>query len=291
MFQRLLICTDFTDGLQRLVHFVPNLAAGGIQQITFLHVISLDSDRQIPKIDPDKERQMRDRFIAAQQNVPDGIEIKIEVQWGRPIDAIFRVAQEHGADLILLGTPSRSLLTEKLFGSTTVGVCQRAAVPVMIFRPQLLCTYTNEELALRCQHLFRYFLLPYDGSHAAEYLVQRIHQLAEADTSQLQECLLTWVIGSGGRREVSKDAQVQEAESRLAAVRSTLTSSGLTVHTKVLQGEPIPEILLAAIDYDISAIAISSERWGKLSELSAPSFAGEVLRRSWHPVIYFPYRR
>lgn len=291
MFQRLLVCTDFTDGLQRLVHFVPDLAASGIQQITFLHVIPLDSDRQIPRIDPDKERQVRDRFAVAQQHVPSGLEVKIEVQWGRPVDAIFRAAQDHIADLILLGTPSRSLLTEKLFGSTTVGVCQRAAVPVMIFRPQLLSTYTNEELALRCQHLFRYFLLPYDGSHAAEFLVQQISKMAQPDPGPLKECLLTWVVNPGGRREVSSDYRLQEAESRLATLKSSLESPNLTVHTRVLQGEPIPEILLAAIDYDISAIAISSERWGKLSELSAPSFAGEILRRSWHPVIYFPYRR
>ncbi|MBD1851823.1 universal stress protein [Leptolyngbya sp. FACHB-711] len=289
MFQRLLICTDFIDGLQRMVHFVPNLAASGIQQITFLHVIPLDSDRQIPRIDSDKARQIRDRLAVAQQAVPDGVEVRIEVQWGRPIDAILKTAQDNATDLILLGTAARSLLTEKLFGSTAVGVCQRTSVPVMVFRPQLLSTFMVEELALRCQNLFRYFLIPYDSSNEAEYLLQRIRQLAQSGKGPLKECLLTWVVSSSGRREVPKDYQIKDAETRLAAAKSTLDLPDLTIHTRVLEGEPVAEILLAAIDYDISAITLSSKRFGKLSELPTPSFAGEMLRRSWHPIIYFPH--
>lgn len=289
MFKRLLICTDFTDGLQRMVHFAPDLSASGIQQITFLHVIPIDSDRQIPKIDPEKERQIRDRLAPAQQDVPSGIEVKIEVQWGRPSDTILRIAKENASDLILMGTPVRSLLTEKLFGSTKVSVCQRTAIPVMIFRPQLLSTYTNEEMALRCKHLFRYFLAPYDGSETADYLLQQVRQLALSGQDYVKECLLIWIVSTGGRREVPREYYIKEAETRMAAAKSGLESSAFKVHTKVLEGDPIPEILLAAIDYDISAITISSKRFGKLSEISSPSFAGEMLRRSWHPVIYFPH--
>lgn len=31
MFEKILICTDFADGLHRLTHFVTGLAAGGIK--------------------------------------------------------------------------------------------------------------------------------------------------------------------------------------------------------------------------------------------------------------------
>lgn len=218
MFQKVLVCTDFTDGLQRLVHFVPQLAASGIQQITFLHVLPLDSDRSIPKPDPEKERQVRDRLTLppsagrlAGDQAAGGVEIRVEVQWGRPVDAILHLAQAGGVDLILMGTPIRSLLAEKLFGSTLVSVCQRSAVPVMLFRPQLLSVYTNEELALRCQHLFRYLLVPYDSSRAADYLVQQIRQRAQTDGNVLEQCLLTWVITEGGRRELPKDYQIGRA--------------------------------------------------------------------------------
>lgn len=292
MFQKVLVCTDFTDGLQRLVHFVPHLAASGIRQITFLHVLTLDSDRQIPRPDPEKERQARDRLAAAQQEVPDGIKIEIEVQWGRPVEVILNVAKSSQADLIVLGTPMRGLLAEKLFGSTMVNICQRATIPVMIFRPQLLSTYMNGELALRCENLFRYFLLPYDGSTNAEYLVDQVQQRVQAGGSVLKQCLLLWIVDEGGRRDLPKnDHQIEAAKPRLESAKIALAASGIGVETLILKGEPIPEILLAAIDYDISAIAISSERLGRLSALPSPSFAGELLRRIAHPILYFPHPR
>lgn len=290
MFQRVLVCTDFTDGLQRLVHFVPHLAASGMRQITFLHVLTLDNDRQIPRPDPEKERQARERLAAAQQAVPDGIDIQVEVQWGRPVEVILNVAQSSQADLILLGTPMRGLLAEKLFGSTMVNICQRAAVPVMIFRPQMLSTYMNGELALRCQNLFRYLLVPYDGSSNAQYLIGQMQQRVQ-NGNVLKQCLLLWIVGEGGRRELSKDYQIETARTALEKAKVPLSASGIEVEALVLKGEPIPELLLAAIEYDISAIAISSERLGRLSALPSPSFAGELLRRSAHPILYFPQPR
>ncbi|HYW21080.1 MAG TPA: hypothetical protein VE956_17620 [Nodularia sp. (in: cyanobacteria)] len=40
---------------------------------------------------------------------------------------------------------------------------------------------------------------------------------------------------------------------------------------------------------DISAIAVSSGTIGKLQEWLVSSFAAEVLRQSWYPVLFFPF--
>jgi nucleotide-binding universal stress UspA family protein len=288
MFQRLLICTDLTDGLQRLVDFIPSLAVSGIKKVVFLHVLPLDSDREIPRIDEEEAKPARDQLSVAKQQAPAGVEVEIEIQWGRPLDRILSTAEAHQVDLIMLGTPSRSMLTEKLFGSTTMGLCQRTPTPVMIFRPQLLSTYTVEELDLRCRHLFRYFLIPYDGSKPAHYLIEQIKTWAKnRPANSLEECLLCWVIEEGGRRGIP-GIQPDEAAAQLEAVKSELETLTLQVTTQVIQGEPVPEILLAAQVYDISAIVSSSDSLGTLLEWSIPSFSGEILRRSWHPVIYFP---
>ncbi|WP_416670295.1 universal stress protein [Egbenema bharatensis] len=292
MFQRLLICTDFVDGLQRLVDFVPSLSESGIKQVVFLHVVSLSGDQAVPRADEKEINAARDRLSAAKTNVPEGVEVHIEVQVGQQIERILSTASTYKSDIILLGTQSRSLLTEKLFGSTTIALCNRAKIPLMVFRPQLLSTYTVEELDLRCRHLFRYFLIPYDGSKTAEYLVTQIKQRAQnRPPESLQECLLCWVIGEGGRRGVSDLINAEEAkkaEVALEAVKTDLAQLGLTTHHAVLHGERVLEILMAAQEYDISAITLSSDSIGKLVELSVPSFAGELLRRSWHPIIYFP---
>jgi nucleotide-binding universal stress UspA family protein len=147
-----------------------------------------------------------------------------------------------------------------------------------------------EELTLRCQHLFRYLLIPYDGNRAAEQLLAQIKQLAAQDEiNALQECLLLWAVEADDRiNKLLHDSRVREAETKLAAVQAALASMHLQVTSKIAVGEPVPETLKAALDYDITAIAIASSRFGKLAEWSSPSFTGELLRRSWHPVLFFP---
>jgi nucleotide-binding universal stress UspA family protein len=62
----------------------------------------------------------------------------------------------------------------------------------------------------------------------------------------------------------------------------------LNVTTLVVEGDPLTEILRAADRYDIGAIATSSRGIGGLLRWSIPSLTREILRHSWHPVLYFP---
>ncbi|MGK7888242.1 MAG: universal stress protein [Leptolyngbyaceae cyanobacterium] len=291
MFQRALICTDLEDGLQRLIHFVPSLASSGLNHITFLHTTALQTDRGVPRADTAKENEARVMLSEATTDCPTGIEVQVDVQSGRPIDHILQAMKTHQPDLVILGTESSNQLTEKLFGSTTMELCKRLEVPVLVLRPQLISTYTVEELSLRCQHLFRYFLMPYDDSKSAKALVERVKaNVANHADNQLQNALLMWVVDKVTRRSLQKmtEYQVQEAEEMLATVKTELESLGIGVETVVKQGDSITEVLDAAMVYDISCITISSNSFGKISEWSSPSFARELLRRSWHPVIYFP---
>jgi nucleotide-binding universal stress UspA family protein len=289
MFQSTLICTDFADSLYRLVNFVPSLASSGMKRIVFHSVVPLLDDRGVPRPDQDKLEKARDRLSTALQNVPDGIEVKVDVQSGRPGDVIIQASKTYKSDLIIVGMPSRSRLDEKIFGSTTKELCQRVTTPILTLRPQLISTYTTEELDLRCRHLFRCFLIPYDGTDPANYIVQRIKHYAQHQRSKsLTGCVLSWVIDEGGRKIIPKEYQIEQDKEKLAVVKADLETVGLRVETEVRTGEPILEILAAAAERDISVIAASSATMGKLIEWTTPSFASEILSRSWHPVLYFP---
>ncbi len=293
MFQRILICTDLEDGLERLTGFVSSFAIAGISQIVFLHVIPIRDDREIPRPDEEQIEAIRTHLTSGLGDIPDGIDVEIDIKTGRAIDHVLNAIKAHSIDLILLGMPSRTRLTEKLFGSTTMDLCRQVSVPLMILRPQLVSTYTVEELSLRCQHLFRYLLVPFDGSDAANYLIDRIKHQAKNAHSTLSSCLLCWIFDDVGRRGLDsyRDNQMEAAETKLASVQADLGTLGLNVQAVVRQGNAIGEVLKLAQDYDISAIALSSDSLGKILEWSIPSFAGEVLRRSWHPVIYFPPKK
>ena len=286
MFQRILICTSLSDGLQRLIGFGPSLAAAGVEQITFLHVVPLEG-RGVPKANEEKVRQAKAQLTEAQVDLPANLQIKVEVQAGLAPERILAVAQAEQADLVILGTESRSLLTERLFGSTAVSLCQSGKLPVLILRPQMISTYTVEELDLRCRHLFRSLLIPYDGSKTADYLLSQIKQRV-ARPQALRDCLLLHVVESGGVDKMLHDSRMQAAQASMATAEASLAPLNLKVTSRIEAGDRMAVTLRMAMDYDISAIAIATARLGKLAELSSPSFTGELLRRSWHPVLFFP---
>lgn len=291
MFQRALISTDFEDGLYRLGAVVSSLVAGGLQQITFFHNVAVQTDRGVPRVEEDDIEAAQQRLQDALSEAPAEAIVDIHIEGGRPSDNILKQIQSTSADVIFLGMPTRSVLSEKLFGSTTMGLVERTPVPMMILRPQLVSTYTREELALRCRNLFHYLLVPYDGTDGANRFLEALQaRLQEVSSPSDYKCLLLWVIDDSIRRELRGDNPLEEAKSRLHEVGDILRQLGVTVETIVREGDPLDEILRAAEEYDISAIAACSRGIGGFIRWSVPSLTRDILRQSWHPVLYFPSR-
>ncbi|PZD73025.1 hypothetical protein C1752_02842 [Acaryochloris thomasi RCC1774] len=289
MFHRLLIATDFSDGLQRLVQFIPDLAQTGLQQITFLHCVPLKEDRSIPRVDETKLSEARQRLAPALETHLDSITVNIEVTAGKPSEAIVKAIDKYDSDLLMVGMSTHSLLNEKLFGSTTCKLAQLVAVPLLILRPQLVSAYTVEELSLRCRHLFRYLLIPYDGSASGQQLIAFIQQQAiNRPPHSLESCMLCWVVEASGRAKRSLQPHLDDKQVILQKLQADLQQLNLTVNYQVRTGNAIAEVNQVALEFDISAIAVSSRHFGRLWELSIPSFTGEMIRRSWHPILFVP---
>ncbi|MBD2359128.1 universal stress protein [Tolypothrix sp. FACHB-123] len=292
MFQRVLICTDFADGLQRLTNFVSSLALAGMKQIVFLHVVPLWEKGIIPQVDTEKIEQAQTQLAETLDAGSTDVEVNIEVQSGKPVDIILKVAQSYQSQLIILGSQSRNLLTEKLVGSTMADLSHKTTIPLLVLRPQLISTYTAEELKLRCQHLFRSLLVPYNGTPAANYLVQQVKQLAQQQSElYIRDCTLCWVLEEARRRELPQKISPQQAQESLSKIKADLQEVNLQVETEVRQGYSINQILEAATMVDISAIALSSATIGTVQEWLVSSFAAELLRYSWYPVLFFPPQR
>ncbi|TVP64034.1 MAG: universal stress protein [Nodularia sp. (in: Bacteria)] len=290
MFERILICTDFSDGLHRLSQFISSLKLAGIKQIVFLHVVPLWEKGIIPQVDNEKIAKAQTQLAKAIEQSPTDVEVKIEVQSGKPVETILKVAQAYQSGLIILGSPTRSILTEKLVGSTMADLSRQTKIPLLVVRPQLFSAYTTEELTLRCQHLFRSLLIPYNDGKVSHYLVQQVKQLAQNQSDKyLQQCQLCWVLENTSPKERPRKVLPQQADETLSKVKAELEEVNLQVHTEVLEGNYLTQILDTALMSDISAIAVSSGTIGKLQEWLVSSFAAEVLRQSWYPVLFFPF--
>lgn len=291
MFKRALISTDLSDGLYRLVDSVPALAQSGLEQVVFTHCVALEGI--IPKTDNDKIEWAKSRLSVLRPNISDSLEVKGEVVSSvKPHETILEVAKKHRSDVIVMGANIHTLMDEQFFGSTSRSLAEHTDIPIMVLRPQLVSTYTSEELNLRCRYLFRYLMLTYDGSSSAQYLLQRVKDYAQnRPANSLEKLLLVWVVEEGGRRDYKDvDYELEKAKTELEKVKEDLSDLNLEIEVEVRQGEIIPQIFESALMHDISAIAVSSNRKNKILEWSSPSISNKILRRSWHPIIYFSPR-
>ncbi|MDJ0726953.1 MAG: universal stress protein [Prochloraceae cyanobacterium] len=288
MFKSCLICTDFNDGLHRLIDFIPNLAAGGLKQIVFCHSVPLWEEGEVPRIDRERIDLATERLSPALQEIPDGVDVKIEVVSGRPIETVPRILEKYQIDVILVGTPVRSLLKEKIFGSTTMSLAKSTATPLLILRPQLISTYTVEEMRLRCQHLWRYLLIPYEDTQICNYALEKVKACARSQSGKtFQKCLVLWTVDDSTRDRIMIEQRSQQAEEKLKSVKAELEELGLEVETQVREGNFVNQILDAALNYDISAIAVASNYKTNLLNWVIPSDMEDILRSSWFPVLFF----
>jgi nucleotide-binding universal stress UspA family protein len=288
MFQSCLICTDFTDGIYRFLDCVPNLAQCGLKKIVFFHSVPLWEEGGVPRIDNEKIEKAKQRLQVALENVPESIDVQIEVLCGKPLDTIPRVLKKHQIDVIITGTPIRNIAQEKAFGSTSAGLAKITSQPLNIIRPELITVFTLEELALRCQHLWRYLLIPYNNSETAHYLIKEIKQYAQnRPENSLKQCMLMSVIDDGGKRSMMVEQRMKEAETQLESVKQELEALDIEVNTLIIRGNPLQEITKAALDFDISAIAIATDYRSNLLQWTVRSFANDLMRSSWFPLLLF----
>ena len=294
MFERVLVATDFDDGLYRLARCRQSLESSGVKQLGFVHAIPWQ-DKQVggmPQVRQNEIAAARHQIETHVAVESSALQVEILVREGQPSEVIRQAIADFQADVLVLGMPSRSLLAEKMRGSTTINTIQQLSIPVAILRPQLVASMTVEELRLRCRHLFDSLLVPCDLESDRPPLLDMLATVL-CRQPKWEHVVLFYVLDTAIRRNVSADSSVlcSSAREKLEQLGQSLQAKighPVPLSCEVRIGAPVKEILAAAQEFDITAIATSSRNIGRIWELAVPSITGEILRRSWHTVLFFP---
>ena len=139
MFDTILVPTDGSDGMARVIDTASGLAAAHGATLRFVYAVNTASFANLP-LETSWEsvgamlREEGEEALAAAAGRAATDRVETALLDGPPSNEILRDAEESGCDLIVMGTHGRGGLNRLLLGSVAERVVRSAEVPVMTVR-------------------------------------------------------------------------------------------------------------------------------------------------------------
>jgi len=136
--RRIVVPIDFSEPSLHALQFAALLAAqsGAALLPVYVaeHVVYFDETLAFPE--HHVLEQMKEKLAQlAREQINAEVPVFPHVEKGKPWAEIIRLAEQHEADLIVLGTHGRTGLQHWLLGSTAERVVQHASCPVLVVPP------------------------------------------------------------------------------------------------------------------------------------------------------------
>lgn len=211
---------------------------------------------------------------------------------GTVVEELRAEAREEEADLVVMATHGRGVLSRAWLGSVADGFVRQARRPVLLVRPD---HHRIEDFAAEAPHL-RSILVPLDGSEAAEEALEEAEELGRLFDARYHLVRVSTRPLSDARPylpHTHPPAGVGDAESRddeatryVEEVAERMRARGLEVETQVLPGvQPGHAILEAAAEAGSDLIAMATHGRKGLTRALLGSTADKVLRGTQVPVL------
>jgi nucleotide-binding universal stress UspA family protein len=277
-----IICpTDFSEFAESAFAESVRLARWFGAKVTVLHVmpfaVPVAGDMGYVPLPAETKDVTRQTTLADLQRFVDAIEhtgvpIEMLCREGDPCEEIRNMAQEIGADLVVMGTHGRSGFKRLMLGSVTEALLNRPPAPVLT---------VNRDLKRR-KGLFRTVLCAVDVSESSAGTVAVALAIADEGAKRLMvlNVIEHHVESFGGAAE----------RAALAALHDLIPDearSATTVEERVTFGESEREILGVAADLAVDLVVLGTHGGGALGHLFG-STVRRVVRDAACPVLVVP---
>lgn len=212
--------------------------------------------------------------------------VQTAVVKGRPAEEIIDYADDHGAELLAMGTHGRRGLNRFLAGSVTEKVLRLADVPVMT---------TRAVKESRLSEGYDRILVPTDGSNCAAEAIDHAIALARAFDATIYTLNVVDLGVLTAEPDITPATETMDqleslGENATNSVAERARDAGLEVVTDVRQGFPGRTLLEHADENDIDLIAMGTHGRSGFERFFLGSTTETVVRRAEMPVLAVPHR-
>jgi nucleotide-binding universal stress UspA family protein len=231
----------------------------------------------------DMLRQRAESYLDAQAIAlrSDGFDVDSHVDVGAPAERIIAVAEQLGADLIVMATHGYTGFKRWTLGSVTDKVVQASPAPVFVVPGAT----PEQSGAPRLKRI----LLPLDGSAFAQQALPPAIELAthgHAELILLRAIVPTVEAYHGTLLPADVQAALRDhAQEDLRAVAGELHPYEIPIKTAVVIGYVAEQIVTAAAQHQVDLIVMATHGYGGIKRWALGSVADKVLHATPAPLL------
>lgn len=285
---RVLFPTDFTEHAEGAFSHAAHLAAWHGAGLDVLNVASPHEPEGANPMDYlPLERSTKTEQLYLAADAQQGVPVRYrQVRRAAPAEAILAYADEHDADLIVMGTRGRQGVDRFLNASVAEEVVRRASCPTLTVRTG------GEGEAAEAARPAEHVLVPVDFSENARLQVAHAAALAEGSGAALhllhiiEEAVFPTFYGvdAGAPPASAVVARTETALQELADSLAPVIPPGTPVRTHVRTGHPAPGVVAFAEEHACALIVVATHGRTGLERFLMGSVAEQVVRTAPCPV-------
>ncbi len=222
-----------------------------------------------------------------EEKLPPGLQVHSVVLAGRPSEQLRSFIEDSEADLVVIATHGRGLLTRAWLGSVADALVRGSRLPLLLVHPR-----DPDAPSYQADLPLRRILVPLDGSSRAEAAVDGAISIFGQDLDltlarvvQPLHSTFPYVPDPTLAEEEAARASTQ-AEQELAEVARKYQASARSVNLEVIESDYVGGAIVEHSEKnDFDAIAIATHGRGGVGRFALGSVADKVIRSTKLPVL------
>lgn len=214
----------------------------------------------------------------------DDLDLEIAVRMGDIEEQISSAIHEFGADIVVMGTHGRKLVSRWLIGSVTQALLRKLPVPILtvchVARPlsfsRILFATDFSDLSKEGLH----FVLDLAGSMKSDLVAAHVIERRPPVTYETPQVATLF--------DEERRRALDEARSAFARIESEAKGRNIKVETVVAEGIPAEAIVRIADENAVDFIVVSVRKKGRLERTLMGTTAERLIREAHVPVLSIP---